>query len=188
MATHLTASASSNVETDASIQQPQWFALRVRPRAEHVVVDALDGKGYERFLPLCRERRRWSDRVVDLEVPLLPGYVFSRFDIRKRLPILTIPGVMHIVSVAKQPEPVDDAEIEALQVLVGSRLKIEQWPYLHIGERVRILRGPLTGAEGILVSVKKSNRLVVSVTLLQRSVAVEIPEDSAWPVAGVGLQ
>jgi transcription antitermination factor NusG len=188
----MTEHASVNIVSEAAIDvlpaSYQWFALRVRPRAEHVVAEALDGKGYQRFLPLCRQRRRWSDRVVDLEVPLFPGYVFSRFDVRKRLPILTIPGVVHIVSIGRNPEPVDDAEIEALQVLVGSRLKIEQWPFLHIGERVRILRGPLTGAEGILVSVKKSNRLVVSVTLLQRSVAVEIPEDSAWPVSGSVLQ
>lgn len=166
----------------ADVQQ-QWFALRVRPRTEKVVAEALRSKGYEEFLPLHRERRRWSDRVAEVELPLFPGYVFSRFDVRKRLPVLTIPGVMLVVSVGKVPEPIDDSEIEALQILVKSRLQVQPWPFLHIGQRVRIIRGPLVGAEGLLVSVKKQSRLVVSVTLLQRSVAIEIPEDSAWPVS-----
>jgi transcription antitermination factor NusG len=81
------------------------------------------------------------------------------------------------------PQPIDDAEIGALQILVKSRLRVQPWPFLHIGQRVRIIQGPLAGAEGILVSLKKQNRLVVSVTLLQRSVAVEISEDSAWPIS-----
>jgi len=162
---------------------PQWFALRVRPRSEKAVAEALRGKGYEDFLPLHRERRRWSDRVAEVELPLFPGYVFSRFDVRKRLPVLTIPGVMLVVGVAKVPHPIDDREIEALQILARSRLHMQPWPFLHIGQRVRIIRGPLAGADGILASVKNQSRLVVSITLLQRSVAVEVPEDSAWPVS-----
>jgi len=167
----------------AADERQQWFALRVRPRAEKVVAEALRGKSYEEFLPLHRERRRWSDRVAEVELPLFPGYVFSRFDVRKRLPVLTIPGVMLVVSSGKVPQPIDDSEIEALQILAKSRLRLQPWPFLHIGQRVRIIRGPLAGAEGLLTSVKKQSRLVVSVTLLQRSVAVEIPEDSAWPVS-----
>jgi transcription antitermination factor NusG len=154
----------------------------VRPRCEKAVAESLRGKGYEEFLPLYRERRRWSDRVADVELPLFPGYVFSRFDVQKRLPILTTPGVMLVVSTGKVPQPVDDSEIEALQILVSSSLQLQPWPYLHIGQKVRILRGPLAGVEGILTAVKKQNRLVVSVTLLQRSVAVEVSEDWAWPV------
>lgn len=161
----------------------QWFALRVRPRCEKAVAEALRGKGYEEFLPLYRERRRWSDRVADVDLPLFPGYVFSRFDVQKRLPILKTPGVMLVVGIGRIPQPVDESEIEALQILVRSRLDVQPWPYLHIGQRVRILRGPLAGAEGILTAVKKQSRLLVSVTLLQRSVAVEISEDWAWPVS-----
>lgn len=160
-----------------------WFALRTRPRAEKVVADALRGKGYEEFLPLHLERRRWSDRIATVEMPLFPGYVFCRFDAQQRLPILTTPGVLLVVGIGKTPEPIDDTEIDSLRVLVDSRLQLQAWPYLHIGQRIQIVAGPLTGAEGILLAVKNQNRLVVSVTLLQRSVAVEIPENCAWPAA-----
>jgi len=164
-----------------------WYALRVKPRCEKAVADALGGKGYEEFLPLHRERRRWSDRVVSVELPLFPGYVFCRFDAQRRLSILTTPGVLFVVSAGKLPVPVDDQEVAALRILVASQLQLEPWPYLHVGQRIQIVGGPLAGAEGILLSVRKQqrheNRLVVSVTLLQRSVAVEIPESSAWPAS-----
>jgi transcription antitermination factor NusG len=161
--------------------QLAWFALRVRPRCERVVATALDGKGYEQFLPCHLERRRWSDRVVNLELPLFPAYVFCRFDPQRRLAILTTPGVLEIVSTGKSPQPVDDEEIAALRIAVGSNLELEPWPYLEVGRHVQIVGGPLAGATGILLAVKKHHRLIVSVTLLQRSVAVEIPESCAWP-------
>jgi transcription antitermination factor NusG len=160
-----------------------WFAVRVRPRAERVVADALLAKGYEQFLPLHLERRRWSDRVTSVEMPLFPGYVFCRFDVRQRLPILTTPGVILLVGVGKTPLPIDDEEIASLRVLVASRLQLQAWPCLHVGERVQIVGGPLAGAHGILLRIKSEQRLVVSITLLQRSVAVEIPESCAWPAA-----
>jgi transcription antitermination factor NusG len=160
----------------------EWFALRVRPRAEKAVAAALRGKGYEEFLPVHLERRRWSDRVATVEMPLFPGYVFCRFDAHQRLPILTTPGVVLVVSVGKAPAPIPEVEIDSLRVVVNSRLPVEPWPYLHIGQRLQIVAGPLAGAEGLLLSVKNRNRLVVSVTLLQRSVAVEIAENCVWPV------
>jgi transcription antitermination factor NusG len=166
----------------------QWFALRVRPRCEKVVADSLRNKGYEEFLPLYREKRRWSDRIAEVQLPLFPGYVFSKFDMQHRLPVLITPGVMFVVGTAKMPSPVDDAEIEALQILVKSRLEVEPCPFLQIGQKVRIIWGPLAGAEGILTALKRQNRLVVSVTLLQRSVAVEISEDWALPASGAEVR
>lgn len=159
----------------------EWFAVRVRPRCEKQVAEAIAAKGFEQFLPLHRERRQWSDRVVEAQLPLFPGYVFSRMDVQKRMPILTTPGVVSIVGVGRTPQPVDDEEIGSLQLLVRSNLAVEPWPYRHLGQPVRILRGPLAGAVGILDGVKSGMRLVVSVTLLQRSVAVEVSEDAAWP-------
>jgi transcription antitermination factor NusG len=160
-----------------------WFALRVRPRREKVVADALRAKGYEEFLPLHEERRRWSDRVAIVEMPLFPGYVFCRFDVQHRLPILTTPGVLLVVGVGRTPQPIDDEEIVSLRILVASRLHLDPWPYLHAGQRVQIVGGPLAGAEGVVLSVRTEHRLVVSVTLLQRSVAVEIPDCCAWPAS-----
>jgi transcription antitermination factor NusG len=158
-----------------------WFALHVRTRYERVAATLISGKRYECFLPTYLCRRQWSDRIKEIELPLFPGYLFCRFDPLQRLPILTVPGVISIVGVAKTPVPVDQAEIASLRVLVNSRLDKEPWPYLRIGQAVRIEHGALRGLEGILSHVGGRHRIIVSVTLLQRSVAVEL--DSAWVTA-----
>jgi transcription antitermination factor NusG len=157
----------------AAGRQP-WFALHVRTRYEAGVAAHLRGMGYEDFLPIYKNRSRWSDRVKELETPLFPGYLFCRFDPQKRLPILKTPGVIQVVGYSRQPIPVEETEIEAIQALVASGVPSQPWPYLEIGEKVRIESGPLRGREGILVDFKGSQRLILSVSLLQRSVAVEI--------------
>jgi transcription antitermination factor NusG len=159
-----------------------WYALHVRSQHEKIVASALRGKGYEEFLPLYRRKNRWSDRMKVIERPLFPGYVFCRFDLQKRLPILVTPGVLLIVGVGKTPLPVDESEIAALQSIVKSGYQAEPWPFLQVGQRVRIECGSLEGVEGILLGLKKPQRLVVSITLLQRSVAVEIDEHWASPI------
>ena len=160
----------------------QWFALRIKSQHETKVATALRSKGYEEFLPLYRIRRRWSDRFKEVYSPLFPGYVFCRFDVNQRLPILVTHGVMLIVGSGKTPLPVDDQEITALQSIDKSGLQAQPWPFLQVGQRVRIDQGSLAGIEGILIGLKGPHRLVVSVTLLQRSVAVEIDEQWATPV------
>jgi transcriptional antiterminator RfaH len=141
------------------------------------VANFLSGRGYEPFVPLYQSRRRWSDRIKIVEAPLFPGYLFCRFDIDNRLPVLTTPGVIRIVGFNRMPIPVDEAEISAIQSLVASGFPSHPWPYLHAGDSVRIDSGPLRGLEGLLVKLKGAHRLILSVTLLQRSVAIEI--DSA---------
>ncbi len=156
----------------------RWFAVRVRTQHEKSVASAISARGFEEFLPLYISRRRWSDRLKSMELPLLPGYVFCRIDPSFRLPILTLPGVLHFVGIGRVPAPIDEGEIAALQRAVRSGLHIEPSPYIEVGQRVLLGDGPLTGLEGILTEVRKRYRVVVSVTLLQRSVAVEI--DRLW--------
>lgn len=167
--------------SDAGVRQ--WFALRVRSNYERFVQSALQGKSYEEFLPLWRKRVRWSDRFKEIDVPLFPGYVFGKFDVNRRLPILTIPGVVNIVSTGAWPEPVDEAELDQVRRFVSSGLPVGPWPFLQVGDRVLIERGALAGLEGILVQTKTQCRVVVSVGLLQRSVAVEIDRACVRPVA-----
>jgi transcription antitermination factor NusG len=156
-----------------------WYAIRVRSKFENVASATLRGKGYEEFLPVCRSRRRWSDRVKELDLPLFPGYLFCRFDVKDRLlPILTTPGVVAIVGAGKTPVHIDDQEIEAIRAILGSGLAVQPSPFLHVGSIVYIEGGPLAGVEGIITNTDKVYRLVVSVSLLQRSIAVEI--DRAW--------
>jgi transcription antitermination factor NusG len=162
-------------------QRLPWFAIQVRSRYENIVAAFLMGKGYEWFLPSYWCRRRWSDRIKKVELPLFPGYVFCRFDPQDRLPILLAPGLISIVGVGKNPVPVEEVEIEAVRMLACSGLPYQRWPYIRVGQRVRIEHGSLCGLEGILQSFKGRHRIVVSVNLLQRSVAAEI--DGAWVVA-----
>src|SRR5271163_1515379 len=155
-----------------------WFALQVRTRHEAGVAEQLSGQGYERFLPLCKLRKRWSDRIKEVEAPLFPGYLFCRFNPHNRLPILKTPGVIQIVSFNNIPAAVDETEIASIQRLASSGIEHQPCAFLTVGDRVRITAGPLLGLEGVLSSIKGNHRLVLSVSLLQRSVAVEV--DSAF--------
>jgi transcription antitermination factor NusG len=156
-----------------------WYALRIQSKLGNIASATLCGKGYEVYLPLYRSRRRWSDRVKQLDVPLFPGYMFCRFDPRDRLPVLTTAGVISVVGAGKTPIPIDDAEVEAIRSILRSELAAQPWPFLGVGSKVYIERGPLAGLEGMITNSDKVYRLVVSVTLLQRSVAVEIERDWA---------
>jgi transcriptional antiterminator NusG len=166
-------------------EEHPWFALKVQACREKLVATLLRHKGFTEFLPLYRARHRWSDRSKEIELALFPGYLFCRFDPLHRLPILTTPGVTSILGVGKTPVPVDASEVAAIQAMVSSGLQVGPWPFLQVGERVRIEEGPLRGVEGILVNVNRRNKLVASVTLLQRSVAVEVDRLSVTPLSPV---
>ena len=164
-----------------------WYALQIQSKLGRIAAATLCGKGYEVYLPLYRCGRRWSDRVKQLDLPLFPGYLFCRFDVCDRLPILTTPGVISVVGAGKTPVPVDEEEIGAIRAILRSGLVAQPWPFLQVGSRVYIERGPLAGLEGIITNTDKVCRLIVSVSLLQRSVAVEIDREWARPIAsGIG--
>ena len=156
----------------------RWYAIQTRTQHERVVAQALADKGYEQFVPLFRRRRRLGAEIREIDEPLFPGYVFGKFDVLRRLPILVTPGVRKIVGCGKTPLPVEDEEIAALQAVVETGLPAQPWPLLKVGQWVRINYGAMQDLEGILVAVKKKHRFIVSVSLLERSVAVEI--DDAW--------
>ena len=155
-----------------------WFAVRVRSNFEQKVCTSLSGMGYETFLPTYRQRRAWTDRVKETEVPLFPGYTFCRIDPKFRLPLLKVPGVVSLVGAAKRPEAIPEEELTAIRTIIETRLTLQPWPFLHVGQKIRIHKGPLSGVEGILVGFKDDYRIVVSVTLLKRSVAVQL--EGAW--------
>ncbi len=164
-----------------SCHSADWFALTVKPQHERAAAQALESKGLEFFLPLYRARRRWSDRVKELDVPLFPGYVFSRFESGDRAWVLATPSVRSVVGFGRTPAPVAEEELNAVRSIVASGLPSGPWPFLKVGQTVCIEAGPLSGLEGILVQLKDVCRVVVSVHLLQRSVAVEIDRDVLRP-------
>src|SRR5262245_25150390 len=117
--------------------QALWYALKVRSRSEWLVEARLRSKGYELFLPTYKSRQYRSHQIKTLELPLFPGYLFCRFDVRVRLPILTTPGVAHIVGIGRIPEPIGEAEIEAIRTVVNSDAAHKPCPYVSVGQLVR---------------------------------------------------
>ena len=157
-----------------------WFAVCVRLNWEKAVAARLTAKGYAAFLPLYRNVSRVSG--TNKLLPVFPGYVFSSFDVKQRLPILTIPGVHHIVGMGHNPEPLDNHELSAIERFVVSGMKVEPWAFVKTGELVQVDRGPLSGLKGILIETGSSRRLVTSLSLLERSIAVEIDRDDLHPI------
>src|SRR5580765_3798581 len=155
-----------------------WYALQVWVRKEGAIATQLESQGFECFLPKYKSLREWSDRTKEVEQPLFPGYVFCRFDYTQRRPIVVTPGVLQVVGCGRTPLAVEDREIEAIQTAIASGIAAQPWPYLEVGERVRIHSGKLSGLEGILINFKGNHRVVLSVSLLQRSLALEV--DLAW--------
>jgi transcription antitermination factor NusG len=160
------------------VENADWFGIRVKSRCESRAHDELLLRGFETFLPLCSVRRRWSDRVKTLDVPMFRGYLFCRFAMEDRVRVLNATGVAQIVGCGSTPVPISEAEIRSVQTLVASKVACTPWPYLQAGQRVSIDDGPLAGVEGVIVRAEDGKpRVVVSVSLLLRSVAAEIERD-----------
>ena len=178
-----------------------WHAAYTRHQHEKVAAHNLEHKGFEVFLPLYSEVRRWKDRKKKLYLPVFPCYVFLRGLLGRRLDVLTTPGVHSVVGNAGYAAVVPQEEIEAIRRVLEVRAHLEPCPYLRIGDRARVKTGPLRGLEGILLRKRDgSSRLILSIELLRRSVAVEVDEFAVekaapkarwrgehWPLAGSSL-
>jgi len=150
-----------------------WHALYTRHQHEKVVAGVLANKGLEVFLPLYTAAHRWKDRTKQLSLPLFPCYVFVREGLDRQLQIMTTPGVFSWVG-GSRPVEIPEADMEALFKMVASSLRVEPHPFLKCGDWVRVKLGPLEGVEGILLRKKNLFRLVLSVEMLQKAVAVEV--------------
>jgi transcription antitermination factor NusG len=160
----------------------RWYAVYTSANHEKRVAEQMAQRSVDHFLPLYASLRRWKDRRVQLDLPLFPGYVFVRLALRDRLQVLKIPSVVCLVSFGGQPAPVPDEAVERLREGLTGNLRIEPHPYLCTGRRVRILRGALAGANGILLRKKGRFRVVMSIELIARSVSVEVDLADIAPV------
>ena len=152
-----------------------WHALYTRHQHEKSVAASLSQRGFDTFLPLYSATHLWADRTKQLLLPLFPCYVFVRGKfVGQELPILAMPGVYGFVRCAGRAAMIPDAEMGYLKRMIESSLRIEPHPFLKRGDWVRVKSGPLMGIEGILRCRKNSYRIVLSVELLQKSVAVEV--------------
>jgi transcription termination/antitermination protein NusG len=160
----------------ARYSEARWYAAYTSANHEKRVSEQLGVREVEHFLPLYASLRRWKDRRVKLELPLFPGYVFVRTALQNRMQVLQVSGVARLVGFDGTPAALPEDEIEALRTSLGNRLRVEPYPYLPAGRRVRVQSGPLAGLTGVLVRRKSRARFVVSVDLIQKSLAVEVDE------------
>jgi transcription antitermination factor NusG len=152
----------------------KWYAVQSRSRHEKRIHQFLQTNSICSFLPLYEAVHRWKDRRALVALPLFPGYLFVRIPVEERLRVLTAPGVVRLLSANGHPIPVPDSEIDGLQNCVAKNARMEPHPYLTVGRRVLVKSGPFTDMEGILVRKKGQFRLVVSVNLIARSIALEL--------------
>lgn len=158
-----------------------WYAVYVCSRHEKQVLTQLQERSISCFLPVYRSMRRWKDRRKELELVLFPGYVFVHIDLKDRLRVLQLPSVVRFVSFYGHPAPLPDTDIEILSKGLASGIRAEPHPYLKVGHRARVRSGPLAGAQGILMRRKDKFRVVLSIDLIMRSVAVEVDEADIEP-------
>lgn len=169
-------------ETEKISQSAFWYAAYTSANHEKRVAEQLVQKGIENFLPLYESVRRWKDRRVRLQMPLFPGYVFVRLPLNEKLKVLQVAGVAQLVGFGDRPVSLPDEEMESLRRGARGEMRMEPHPYLTEGRRVRIMRGPLTGMEGILVRKKGSMRLVLSIDLIMRSIVVDVDVADVRPI------
>jgi transcription antitermination factor NusG len=160
-----------------------WFAVYVRPRHEKRVQYLFEQKGLSSFLPLYKLRKRWADRMKEVEFPLFPQYLFCQLDENRKLPVLSTPGVLRIVGDGSKPVPVDPEELEAIRRVVEAGLSCDPISSWREGMPVHVVAGPLAGVTGTLVHVKQTTGLVLSISLLRRSVLVHMDQDCVAPMA-----
>lgn len=164
------------VETDVA-----WFAVWTRSRHEAAVLNQLEGKRIEAFLPTITRWSRWKDRKKRVDWPLFPGYCFSRINPADSLAVLKCSGVVSLVCFEGQPAPIPDTEIESLRTLVASELRYDPCPMIHEGMRVEVQWGPLRGVVGRLVRKGAHARLILSVDLIGQGVSVEVDAADVRP-------
>jgi transcription antitermination factor NusG len=173
--THVAIDANTAI-LPARYGEARWYAAYTSANHEKRVSEQLGAREVEHFLPLYASLRRWKDRRVKVTLPLFPGYVFVRTALLSRLQVLQVPGVVRLVGFHGSPAALPEDEIEALRTSLRDGLRADPHPYLTEGRRVRVLAGPLAGLTGILMRRKSGARFVVSVDLIQRSVALELSE------------
>jgi transcription antitermination factor NusG len=153
--------------------QPLWYAAYTCANHEKKAATEISLRGVESFVPVYHSVRRWSDRRVELEMPLFPGYVFVHLGLPDRQKVVQVPGVVRLVGFGGVPAALPDEQIEILRTGLNRRLRAEPHPYLTVGRRVRLKSGPLAGIQGILLRRKGNFRVVISIELIQRALVVD---------------
>ena len=180
----LNCSSERSFQRASEAESLNWYAVQTRARHEKMVAHQLSEKGVPTFLPLVTEVHRWSDRKKKIELPLFGCYLFTRLPATNegRLRVLRLDGVFQLVGNCGLGTPIPDEQMETIRRLVEEKLPVSSYPFLQIGQHVRIRSGAMDGIEGILVSHAGDESLIVSVDAIQRSLAVRIEGYDVEPV------
>jgi transcription antitermination factor NusG len=173
--------AGKGLPAPADHPSAAWYAACVHSRHERVVAQEMACRDIPFYLPTYQSVRRWKDRQKRLEMVLFPGYVFVRIPLGERLRVLQVPGVARFVTFQGVPAPLAESEMDLLRLGMRGSGEIRPHPYLRAGRRVCIKTGPLAGVTGLLIRRKHQLRLVLSVDLIMRSVALEVDEADVEP-------
>jgi transcription antitermination factor NusG len=164
-----------------SMDNHKWYALHVRPNHELHVASRLKGLGLEEYLPIQQGQRNARRNKFNEGRPLFPGYIFSFLDLSAGPRLYSIPGVLRIVGQGGHAIPIEDDEIAAVRAIANSPLRVEVTSYFQPGEKIHLIAGPLKGVSGTFLRTNKGDKLVVSLPLRMRSLAVTVLPD--WVVA-----
>jgi transcription antitermination factor NusG len=162
-----------------AISDPSWFAVWTRSRQEKAVAALLQSVGVQHYLPLKSELRFWSDRKQTVSVPLFSGYLFVRMNPtnESRFQVLKTPGIAGFVGNGTGPLPISDQEIEDIRTVLAGRIQYTVMPALAEGDRVRVVRGPLAGVQGRLIQSNSMSRLMISIEMIHKSIAVSLSRE-----------
>jgi transcription antitermination factor NusG len=161
---------------------PYWYAVCTYPRHEKAVTEQLEAKCIETFLPTLAIESRRKDRRAQIKMPAFPGYVFIRITKSERSAVFSAPGVVRILSYNGVPAPIDESEIEAVKLCLKRGATLAVRTLIDVGERVRVRSGMLEGVEGLVVRCKNERTLIVPVSLINQSIAVEVDADLLEPL------
>ena len=164
--------------TSVTVSDAKWYAIRTRSRHEKVAARELDAQGIAVFLPLTTSIRQWSDRRTKVEMPLFPGYAFVRVDYFSgdRVRVLRTTGVVDFVGQKAEGSSIPDEQIESIRTILIRNVPVKDHPFLNVGQRIRVRNGALSGVEGILVAVKGTRQLVISVEPIHRSLCISLDD------------
>jgi transcription antitermination factor NusG len=163
----------------------RWVCLQVKSGGELRSALGLTERGYETFVPVFEQKRQWSDRIKIVQAPLFTGYMFLRFNVENSHPVVTAPGVLRFVGPGKMPTPIEDAEIDALQITAQTGLLCGPCAFLEVGQEVEVRLAPFVSLRGKIVRFKNKQRLILSVNLIKRSVFVEVDGYEVAPIVTV---
>lgn len=178
------------MEMAAPLEEQSWYAVLTRSRQEKISAAMLDYLSVANFLPLVKEERKWSDRKQIVSVPLFPSYLFVRMAIHAEivLRVLKVPGVVDFVRGRTGPLAVPDAEIADVRAMLSHGVGCSPYPFPRVGDRVRVVRGALAGIEGTLIRSGSQSKLVISIEMIQRSVAASVAESDVEAIYNVSTR